>query len=307
MPMKTPSFWYSGTASFLSLLLRPLLWLYALGYFIHQRSVKPKRVGVPVICVGNLVAGGTGKTPSAISIMGLIKTHKLAETPFFLTRGYGGDEDKILSEHALTIVSANRFAGAQEAVARNTDLILMDDGMQNPGLHKDTKFVVVDGTMGFGNEHMLPAGPLRQPLKKGLEQADAFIFIGKDRRNVTPLLSEKPVFKANFKALKDLSNTDKYIAFAGLGYPQKFFNFLRDSLEDRLVDTIAFADHHPYSANDLQSLRERAMELGATLITTEKDAARLSPKDDDIEVLPVTLEWEDEAALVQFLKDRVKP
>lgn len=305
MPIKTPSFWYSGTGSFLSMLFKPLLWFYAIGYFIHQASVKTRRVEVPVICVGNLVAGGTGKTPSAISIMNLIKRNKLAEMPFFLTRGYGGDEDKILSQHALTIINADRLAGAQEAIARNADLILMDDGLQNPSLHKDLKFVVVDGSMGFGNENMLPAGPLRQPLKTGLKQADAFIFIGKDRRDITPMLSGKPIFNANFKALKELSSTDKYIAFAGLGYPQKFFNFLKDTLEDRLVDTIAFPDHHPYSANDLQKLRERAMELGATLVTTEKDAARLSPKDDDIEVLPVELEWQDEAALVSFLKDKI--
>lgn len=305
MPMKTPSFWYSGTGSLISLLLRPLLWIYAIGYFIHQASVRTKKVSVPVICIGNLVAGGTGKTPSSISIMSLIKEHKLAKTPIFLTRGYGGDEDKILNQHALTVVNANRLAGAQDAISRNADLILMDDGLQNPSIHKDIKFVVVDGSMGFGNEYMLPAGPLRQPLKTGIKQTDAFIFIGKDRRNVLPILSGNPIFKANFKALKKLSETEKYIAFAGLGYPQKFFNFLKDKLEDRLVDTISYPDHHPYSASDLQKLRARAMELGATLITTEKDAARLSDEDDDIEVLPVALEWENEAALVEFLRDQL--
>ena len=305
MPMKTPSFWYSDTSSLISLLLRPLLWCYALGYFIHQMTARPKKVGVPVICVGNLVAGGTGKTPSSISIMGLIKQHKLAETPFFLTRGYGGDEDKILNQHALTIINPNRLAGAQDAAARGADLILMDDGMQNPRLHKDLKLVVVDGSMGFGNEYMMPAGPLRQPLKKGLKEADAFIFIGEDHRNVLPLLEHRPIFKAKFKALKELSETDKYIAFAGLGYPQKFFKFLKDKMGDRLVDTIPFPDHHPYNARDLQKLRERAMEMSATLITTEKDAVRLSDKDDDIEVLPVELQWENESALIEFIKDEL--
>lgn len=304
MPMKTPNFWY-GENEHAPLWLLPLSWLYGLGRWTHKtltRSYKPK---AKVLCIGNIVAGGSGKTPSALSIMDIIKKEKLAEAPFFLTRGYGGDEDQILSKHALTIVNANRKAGAIEAQERGADLILLDDGFQNPSLHKDISIVVIDGSMGFGNRALLPAGPLREPIAGGLKRADGFILIGEDLRDIEPSLPDKPLFRAHFKPTAKIDKKAKYIAFAGLGYPQKFFNTLRDLVGEHLLETVSFPDHHPYTKNDLQALRDKALELGATLITTEKDAARLSETDDDIEVLPVEMEWQDKGALTAFLKERL--
>lgn len=309
MSWTTPTFWYAKKPNALSFVLTPLSWLYALGGAVHHAVSRPYRCGVPVICVGNLVAGGSGKTPTAIALLELIKTNGLAENPVFLTRGYGGDEDKILSKYAPTIVNANRAEGAREAVKQTADMIIMDDGFQNPSLQKDISLIVIDGAMGFGNKQIIPAGPLRQHLRKGLRHADGFIVIGEDLRDVTSNLpKDTSRFGAKFVPVKELDKSKSYFAFAGLGYPQKFFDTLEGALGKPLADTESFPDHHPYSEQDILKLRERAAALDATLITTEKDAVRLPAlARTEIEVLPVKLQWKDEEKLVSYLKSILKP
>ena len=332
MTLKTPSFWYrskDSAPSWQERFLTPISAIYEFCYTIDQNIHSQHRANIPVFCIGNITAGGTGKTPTALAFMETVKKHGLAKSPHFLIRGYGGAEDGplladpktqtawdigdealILAQHAPTIVSGDRAAGVQLAEELGADMVVMDDGLQNPGIYKDLRFVVINGEMGFGNQKLMPAGPLRQPLQKGFETADGFILIGKDERGIVKTLpSNKPLLKAslkpgeNFTAGKD----QKYLAFAGLGYPQKFFNFLTNTLELNVAETISYSDHHPYEDKDLQQLHEKAQKLGVRLITTEKDFLRL-PKIDGINVLtvPIEMHWDDENALVELLNKSLK-
>lgn len=311
MKLKTPSFWYrkARAAHWAEILLAPISWLYEIGHAIHHRFTAPYKADIPVICIGNLVAGGSGKTPTALALMALLRKHALFQNPFFLTRGYGGDEDKILSAQAPTIVHADRVAGAKAAKEQGADAIIMDDGLQNPSLHKDLKIVVIDGQMGLGNYKTLPAGPLRQPLEKGLIEANMFLMIGRDRHNVIEILPENtPVFWAILQSTQTPPADQTYLAFAGLGYPEKFFSFLRETLGLKIVETISFPDHYAYTARDIEQLSRKADILGATLITTEKDMVRIPESmRGDILTLPVELLFEDEDAVLSFIKNRVKP
>ncbi len=330
MKLKAPPFWYRKTATPAPLqekLLTPLSCLYRLGYELHQRTSSTETVNLPILCIGNINAGGTGKTPTALAVMDILRRQGIARNPFFLLRGYGGgahgalrvdpskhtawdtgDEALILAKSAPTIICADRLQGAKLAMREGADLILMDDGLQNPGIYKDIKIVVVNGEMGFGNGKMIPAGPLRQPLEKGMKAADAFLMIGEDRRGTKSLLPANiPLFNA--KLQQPEGNTlpaGPYIAFAGLGYPQKFFDFLRQDAGLEIVETVAFPDHYPYIKSDLLDLKEKADKVEARLITTEKDAMRL-PSIEAIEVqtIPVRLHIDEEDAFAEFLKSRL--
>ena len=331
MILKTPQFWYrdKGTAAPpLEKMLEPISYLYELGYRLHQNSRDAAEAGLPVLCIGNIVAGGTGKTPTALAIMDIIHKNSLAKKPFFLIRGYGGgevgplltdpakhtawdtgDEALILSKAAPTIVAIDRIGGAELARRKGADLVLMDDGLQNPGIRKDIRIIVINGEMGFGNEKILPAGPLREPLETGIARADAFIFLGADTRGVRDKLpQDKPIFEAILcPAFGKLPPQDKaYIAFAGLGYPEKFFKFLKEDLRFNIVDTVKFSDHYPYNETDIRNLAQKAQTAGAELLTTEKDMMRI-PAIEGITIytLPIELAWSDEAALTQFLKDKL--
>jgi len=329
MPHNTPSFWYpkkDETAPFRMHALKPLSWLYAGGYKLHQSLSAAKKVDIPVICIGNLSAGGTGKTPTCISFVNLLRENGIAKNPHLLMRGYGGaergplivdpqrhtawdvgDESLILASHAPTIVSADRVEGARLGLKHGADMIVMDDGLQNPGIYKDIKVIVVNGEMGFGNGLMMPAGPLREPLKSGLDKADAFFMIGEDKTGALDLLpSGVPVFGAQLKADENAlpDKNKKYLAFAGLGYPKKFFDFLSKDLGYEVVDSVAFADHYPYDRNDLHALRAQAKDKGALLMTTEKDYHRL-PKGykGDVYTLPVSMCFDKADALTAFLRE----
>ncbi|NCT41433.1 MAG: tetraacyldisaccharide 4'-kinase [Alphaproteobacteria bacterium] len=329
MPHNTPSFWYPKQGESLAVnakLLKPLSWLYGVGFKVHQTMSAAKKVDIPVICIGNLSAGGTGKTPTCIRFAEMVKESGIAQNPFFLMRGYGGaergpiivdpnahsawdvgDESLILAKHAPTIVSADRFEGARLGMSRGADMIVMDDGLQNPGIHKDIKIIVVNGEMGFGNGLMMPAGPLREPLQSGLAKADAFFVIGEDKSGARDLLPEDvPVFSAHLEADQDHMppKDQKYLAFAGLGYPQKFFDFLSHGLGYDIVASEAFADHCPYESADIAALRETAAKHGAALITTQKDYLRL-PEDErgDIVTLPVFMQFDDADAVTAFLRE----
>lgn len=327
--MKTPGFWYraqTAPAPPIERALTPLSYLYRLGYECHQRLSRSQECKAPVICVGNLNAGGSGKTPVALALMSLLQRHK-ATTPFFLTRGYGGclrgplladparhsakeigDEPLMLAAHAPVVVSADRAAGACFAAAHGANLILMDDGLQNPGLHKDIRIIVIDGAMGFGNEKMLPAGPLRQPIKQGLDQGDLFILIGEDKRNIWNRIPPgKPVFKARLEADGPLLAQTPVIAFAGIGYPEKFFNFLRTHLQAHVVQTASFGDHHPYKDREIETLLRKAREADAKLVTTPKDALRIPLHlRQDILVIDPSLVWNDPNGLENALHALLK-
>ncbi len=326
MSLKTPRFWFDPQ-SLPSRLLSPLGCIYYAGARLRQTLTTPYKAGIPVICVGNLVAGGGGKTPVGLSIMSLIQNHKIANKPCFLTRGYGGrergpltvdlkshsadmvgDEPLLLARTAPVILAANRRNGAQYAESKGFDLLVMDDGLQNPQLQKTLSLVVIDGYYGFGNGQLLPAGPLREPLAQGYAKADAFIMIGEDRHNLLPTLpGNKPVFRAKI-AIPPAHKPDTrtpYVAFCGLAQPDKFRRTLAD-LGITMAGWHAYPDHHRYSQAELDTLAQTARQAQATLITTTKDAARLPEdfiKSNNVITLPIELKWDHEEQLVDFLKN----
>lgn len=325
---RTPDFWYntkSPGARALASLLAPLSLLYATGRKIHAARRRPCHAGIPVLCIGNLTAGGSGKTPAAIALLSLIRPNGLAKNPFFLSRGYGGtlsgpvrvdphhhdfravgDEPLLLARHAPTIVARDRRAGAALAKAQGADLIVLDDGFQNPSLFKDISIVVIDGASGFGNGRLLPAGPLRESVATALPRLDAFVMIGPDKHHLRPLLPpEKPVFRAGFRVTAPPDPARRWLAFAGMGRPKKFRASI-ESLGLALAGWETFPDHYAYTYGDLAGLQARAHALGAALLTTEKDALRLPPDfAAQVTTLPVVLDIEEENAIVAFLKERL--
>lgn len=313
--MRAPDFWrHRGP---LSGLLSPVSAIWRRRAAARIRQTTPEKVGVPVICIGNAVAGGAGKTPVAMSVAESLQRH--GAKPYFLSRGYGGttvqptqvdparhsagdvgDEPLLLARHAPTWVARDRVAGAKAAVSAGAELVVLDDGFQNPSLHKDLSILVVDGGYGFGNRRVMPAGPLREDLEAAISRADAVAIIGTDLHGVENSLSgTKPILTARFvpRIEDDDLSGQTVLAFAGIGRPEKFFETLAGMGCD-VVATKAFADHHPYTSDEVMRLIEDAAAAGAVAVTTEKDAVRLPAEARDIvRTLGVTLEWRDQVAL----------
>ena len=317
--MRAPDFW-TGDGT-LATLLAPLGAGYDLAGRLRRALVQPLTAKVPVICVGNLVAGGAGKTPVVLALVAALTARGVAV--HCLTRGYGGclpgprrvdaardsagqvgDEALLLARAAPTWVARDRAAGARAATEDGAQVLVMDDGFQNPALAKDLSLLVIDGAYGFGNRRVMPAGPLRESPTRGLARADAVVLLGHDERNLeTSLGTRLPVLRARLAPDPGGARLAgrKVLAFAGIGRPEKFFATLSE-LGAVLAETRAFPDHHPFSAAELRDLRARAQALGATLVTTEKDAVRLeSETRDGIETLAVTVAWDDPAALQALL------
>lgn len=321
--MRAPDFWDRDDpfARLLASALSPLGALYAAAVRYKHQAAKPHRVRIPVICVGNISAGGVGKTPIALAIAEAVIAR--GKNPFFLTRGYGGslkgplvvsrnhkasetgDEPLLLSRKAATVIARDRAAGADLAVERGADLIIMDDGHQNFALSKDLSFIVVDGAQGFGNGKVLPAGPLREPAPEGLARADAVIIAGDGEPALPGFWG--PVLRAAIAPAAARQFTGKRLfAFAGIGRPQKFYASLA-ALGAELAATESFADHHLYARREIAALKAKARALGASLVTTEKDFVRLSEADrEDIAVLPVSAAITPLDGLDRLL-DRVLP
>ncbi|MDA0675788.1 MAG: tetraacyldisaccharide 4'-kinase [Proteobacteria bacterium] len=319
--MKAPDFWSRPNAP-LGKLLSPLGCVYRFAGALNRSFAKPVRVDAMVLCVGNLVAGGTGKTPVALAIAAILQRDEQA----FLTRGYGGrlagpvhvspkfhtpadvgDEALLLARAAPTWVARDRVAGARAAIEGGAKLVIMDDGHQNPALFKDISIVVIDGETGFGNGQLIPAGPLREPVATGLERADVVVIVGDDRadiaRTLRPLL---PVFTGRIlpTADRDSWTGRRVVAFAGIGRPAKFFDTLT-ALGCDVAATHGFADHHPFTVAEIDRICTEAEALDATPVTTEKDAVRLPRATrENVETLPVAFVWDDADAFIRFLRDR---
>lgn len=318
--MKTPRFW--SNKNFISTLLRPLGYLYAVATHFRVTHGKSQKVGRPVICIGNLTAGGTGKTPVAVSMAKLLQGQ--GKNPFFVSRGYGGtlkgilvdnkkhtafevgDEPLLLSRQAPVVINSNRYLAAQKALKSGAEIIIMDDGFQNPGLYKDLSFLVFDGGFGYGNGLAVPAGPLRENLHSGLKRANAIIIIGEDEHNLANEFMELPVFRGKIVPVNPQVNNHEVIAFAGIGRPEKFYKSLNE-LGFNLVETLNFPDHHVYTKAELQKIITKAQKQGAVIFTTSKDFVKIPPQMHKFfHVLEIEIKWEDEEKLTTFIFDKIK-
>lgn len=288
MILKAPRFWQVGGRYHpAALALWPLSVLWRVAGWMRGAFARPFKADIPVICVGNITAGGTGKTPCAIALAALYADKKVC----FLTRGFGGshqgttliekaddsalfgDEAIILSRHAPTIISADRVAGLKLAASAGFDLVIADDGLQNPHFHKDVRIAVIDGGVGFGNGRIIPAGPLREGVG-ALKHAHAVLIVGDDMHGVATQIP-CPVLRGRVvpdERAPDISRP--YVAFAGIGRPEKFFATLKHA-GYTVLETISYGDHYNFTPADMQHLRGLARKYGAGLITTEKDFARL--------------------------------
>jgi len=316
--MRAPAFWRTD-AGLLPLLLSPLAALTAA--VTARRVARPGwRAPVPVICCGNVTVGGAGKTTVALDLGQRLLAR--GRRPHFLSRGHGGavhgthrvaagdteaqvgDEALLLAEVAPTWVGADRAASARAAVAAGAELLVMDDGLQNPTLRKDLSLLVVDGAAGFGNVRLLPAGPLREPVAAGAARCHAAVLIGADTAAVAAALPPAlPVLRARLLPGPEIAALAgrPVLAFAGIAMPEKFFATLSEA-GVCLAGRAAFADHHRYTDRELHRLIERAGTLHAVLVTTAKDAVRLPAAiRAKVQVLGIRLAWEDAGAIESLL------
>ena len=315
-----PAFW-ARPPGLLSALLLPAGAGWGAAGRLRQALTRPYCPPVPVVCVGNLVAGGAGKTPVVLALAQWLASRRIAV--HIVTRGYGGSlggpvrvdpaghdaaavGDEALSLAATTPcwVARDRAAGARAAVAAGAQLVLLDDGFQNPGITKTLSLLVVDAGYGFGNGRVIPAGPLRENLARGLARADAVILLGADARGAVGfgLDPALPVLRA---ALRPVAGERlagrRLLAFAGIGRPEKFFATLR-TLGVDLVGTRSFPDHHPYRTAEIDRLLRAADQAQAHLITTTKDIVRMpAAVRQAIDVLEVKIHWADPDALAELL------
>ena len=350
MTTREPAWWYAPSPGLVGQLLEPAgtLW----GWLAQRRFARgsPYQATIPVICIGNFTAGGTGKTPLALEVAGLVQAMGLKVA--FLSRGYGGsmrgphwvdatrdrsgdvgDEPLLLAAAYPTLVARDRAAGARAIVEGPVpaDVIIMDDGLQNPGVGKDLTVAVVDGARGIGNGRVIPAGPLRAPLAFQLALVDAVVVNQGSTGGVSESAGsdapshdfadrlrhdfEGPVLDARItpSGTIDWLSDAPVVAFAGIGVPDRFFATLR-LLGARVAEEIAFPDHHAFTPADADRLLNLARNHGATLVTTEKDRVRLAGLGgplaelrDAARALPVRMKLEarDESRLVALIQGAV--
>lgn len=288
-----PWFWRSRSlpARALAISLSPLSGVYDGGQWLRRALTREYAAQAPVFCAGAATLGGVGKTPFALLLAERLKA--LGQTPWLLTRGYGGalagpalinpsihgaaavgDEALLLAAAGPTIVARDRAGGAR--LAAGADAIILDDGYQNPGLRKDCAFLLIDDGDPWGNGHVFPAGPLREPFARALSRADAAVIVGGGGEKILRRF-RGPVFRARLE-LDNPPHAARVTAFAGIGSPDRFFNLLERSGFE-VVSRHPFPDHHPYTPDELARVRVAAARDGAIPITTAKDYARLAPAD----------------------------
>ncbi len=312
MKLLIPKFWHEK--NWLSKLLSPLGFIYN-NISSKLRYVDTKNIYISkakIITIGNITMGGAGKTPVSISIAKIIQNHSKHKI-VILTRGYKGnltgpimvnqthnindigDEALLISRQLPTCVSKDRLKGIKFLEEAGYDIIITDDGMQDQRFKKDLTFMIIDSYFGFGNGLIFPAGPLREKIESGIKKSDFIVVIGDKEINL-----DVPILKANIVSKISLDQ-QKFIAFAGIGNPEKFFHSVIEA-EGEIIKKFAFGDHHQYTNKELVDLIDLAISHQVKLITTEKDFTRIDDKfKSDIHTLPITIVWKKEEQLIERL------
>ena len=324
--MRAPEYW-ERSDGFLVRALTPLSELWAWGARRRQRRVRSQTCGIPVICVGNLVVGGSGKTPVALALTERLRNAGI--NAHVLSHGYRGrlvgpqrvdlqrhsvadvgDEALLAAQTAPTWVARDRAAGGMAVEAAGGQCVILDDGFQDPALAKDLALLVFDGGFGLGNGRTLPAGPLRELSDDGFRRAHAAVLVDEDAADVRCALPPAlPCIRASMRPDPELRtlNGRRVFAFAGIGRPEKFFGTLR-ALGADVVGARPFPDHHVYSARELERLLEQARDAKAVPVTTTKDGVRLPAEfASRVVVADVRLRFDDGGVLDDLLAAVIRP
>ena len=307
MKIIKPKFWDIKKKSFWSLILFPFTILYFLIFFV-KKFKKKKNFRIPIICVGNIYLGGTGKTPIVLELFNILKD--LNKNPGFVKKYYNYiyDEISMLKNVGPTFVSKNRVEAIENLINKNHDVAILDDGFQDFSINKNFSLICFNSNQWIGNGFLLPSGPLRESLS-AIKRADCIVINGKKNIEIeNKILKEKDtkIFYSKYIPENiDKFKNNKIIAFAGIGNPINFIDLLNE-YNLNIVETISFPDHYTYKANDVDLLKKKANKLDATLVTTEKDYIRLDNSlKTNINYLKVKLEIENKERLIELLKSKL--
>ncbi len=281
MIINKPKFWDKRNIDFFALLLLPISLIYIVINFIKNINNKGKKFNIPIICVGNIYIGGTGKTPLAIEIYKILK--KIKQKPGFVKKYYKDqkDEQLLLKSNGETFLDVSRINAIKSLTNKNKNIAILDDGLQENKISYDLSIACFNEIQWIGNGLIIPAGPLRESLEK-LKKINLVFINGKNNSKINKIIKLKnpkiKIFNTRYKFL-NLKKIKKkrVIAFAGIGNPSNFFSQLKDN-NIKLINTFSFPDHYKYTDYDLKKLIKEAKNKKAILLTTEKDFLRLDKK-----------------------------
>ncbi|MDP4708701.1 MAG: tetraacyldisaccharide 4'-kinase [Rickettsiaceae bacterium] len=316
-----PKFWSKNGV--LSYLLIPFSWIYIFLGKVRTILVKPVKIDAKVICVGNMSVGGTGKTQI---VLWLAKRLAQRKANFLVvTKGYGsslrgaklvektdlasevGDESVLLSTYAPVLAAKNIKAALPIIAKLKPEIVIFDDGLQNPGFIKDLNILVIDANRAVGNRNIFPSGPLRESTKSALDKSDIIVMVGNDLCQDFTLINniianDKPLFKAKIKLKAQLDLSKRYYAFTAIGNPDRFYDLLKNQ-GATLAEVQSFSDHHNYTKLEIEALQVHAKQNKYSLITTKKDYVKI-PKDDNVICADVVLDIDNEQNLFSFIYDK---
>jgi len=306
MNLLKPKFWDKNKISFFSILLFPLTIIIKILSFFRRSFTKVHQCTIPVICVGNIYLGGTGKTPLCIEIFSILKALKM--NPAFIRKKYDSFQDEVdlLKQKGSIYQSQKRIHAIKNAIKNNANICILDDGFQDFSIKKNLSIVCFNEKQWIGNGLTIPSGPLREDLS-ALKRADYVIINGKKNNDIENKIFDKnegiKIFYMNYQPqnISEFQNK-KIIAFAGIGNPENFFNLLKIN-ELNIIDSIKFPDHHKYSEKELENLLKRTKDNNSILLTTEKDYLRI-PKsfNKKIEFLKIKVKIENENQFIENIK-----
>ena len=301
-----PKFWDKPAISPFSVLLFPISLIFKVLSFFRRLLTKKHQFTIPVICVGNIYLGGTGKTPLCIEIFSILKS--LNMKPAFIRKKYNSfqDETKLQKIIGPIYESKKRVEAIKNAIQNKINVAILDDGFQDFSIKKDLSILCFNKKQWIGNGFVIPSGPLREELT-ALNRADCVVINGAKDETIEKKIFKKnssiKIFYSKYKCLNiEEFKEKKIICFAGIGNPINFFNLLKEN-HINIIEKIAYPDHYNYPLAALNILIEKANENNATLLTTEKDYLRI---DDEykkkIKYLKIKSEIENKNEFVKVLK-----
>ncbi len=301
-----PKFWDQTKLSYFSIILFPVSLIFKLINFIKYYFSKNYRSKIPVICVGNIYLGGTGKTPMCVEIFTILKN--LNKNPAFIRKKYHSFNDEAELQKSIGSFYQNkkRIEAIKEATENKADIVILDDGFQDFSIYKNLSIVCFNERQWVGNGLLIPSGPLRENIS-ALKRAHCVVINGKKNINI-----EEKIYSQNKKIkifytkyiplnINEFKNK-KVLAFAGIANPNNFFKLLKDN-GINLLEEIKFPDHYNYSEKELNDLVNKAKEKKSTLLTTEKDYFRINQEyKKNINFLRIKVEIENKNDFIEEIK-----